>query len=363
MKRVLFLFAVVTSCFVTSYASETSRPKPIATLNLSNLLATQGETVSVSSIAFVSDTAIAVGLCQHWLSTNCSLSLIRHEDGVLRPYAQTSRYRTGMSLHPSSGGQILTTPVGMFPAVLLSADLTTAQDLPSLRLVSRSGNTAAERWGNTAAERKKGTWKIYRVLPEIELIRQGSKQLEDVSDEAVVLREGDMIRTETIDGKLLGSFYAGPRAKCSESVHFASNDTLYLADCKGARVVSFTGKEEQRLHPPKGWGDITWSSDGRRTLFNRFSRRISIFRNAGEIFVALATMGLGVGDELDNRQEVEVLDTFTGKSCFDWKRSFPENSESLKQGTAISPSGDFVAIAAGGTLAIYRLPAVCEIKK
>jgi hypothetical protein len=360
--RVLAVLATVITCMVMGSASDSPQPQPVATLDLSHLLSPGA--LSVWSIAFVSDTSIAVGLCYRGPGTSCSLSLIRRNGEVLQPYAFTPQFSPGMSIHPSSGGQILTTPTGMFPAVLFSEDLSAAQDLPSLRLSSRSGNTAVETSGHTAAERKKGNWRIYRVLPKMELIREGSEHLEDISDEVVVLRDGDVIRTETLDGKLRGSFSVGPKAKCYGRAHLASADRLYLGGyCDGARTVDFNGKNEQQLHPPKGWGGLAWSGDGKRMLFDHFSRRISILRNTSEILVAFAILGLGVGDEQDNREEVQVLDTSTGAPCFDWKRSFPEGSESLNHAAAISPSGEFVAMAVAGTLAIYRLPEVCETKK
>ena len=59
-----------------------------------------------------------------------------------------------------------------------------------------------------------------------------------------------------------------------------------------------------------------------------------------------------------------MAETVTGASCFDWRRSFPMGEElHFFHVASISPSGEFVAIAAEKTLAIYRLPAVCEIQK
>jgi hypothetical protein len=66
----------------------------------------------------------------------------------------------------------------------------------------------------------------------------------------------------------------------------------------------------------------------------------------------------------DNRQAVRVVDTVTGASCFDWHRSFPMGTElHFVHVASISPSGEFVAIAAEKTLSIYRLPTVCEAQK
>jgi len=62
-------------------------------------------------------------------------------------------------------------------------------------------------------------------------------------------------------------------------------------------------------------------------LFDHFSRKISILRNTGEILVAFASLGLGVADEHDNREQVEVIDVAAGISCFDLRRGFAENSE------------------------------------
>jgi len=355
MTRVLALLTLVMSCFVTGHASDPPKPQPVATLDLSQLLPGWGLGFT-QSVAFVSDTSIAIGVCQRWSGTNCLLSLIRRDGGVLKAYALTSHFGAGMSIHVSSGGQILTTPVGMFPAVLFSADLSVAQELPSLRLASRSGKTAVEQKG--------GRWKIHQVLPKFELVREGTGDLEAISDNVVVLREADMISTETLQRKLLGSFYVRPKSKCFSIVRLASDDRLYWEDGKGSRMVDFNGKEQLQLHPPKGWGSRQfWSADGKRLLFDHFDRRISALRNTGEILVAVTTLGLGVGDKQSNREEVQVLDTVTGASCFDWKRRFPEGSEANLSDAAISPSGELVAIAAGGVLSIYRLPAVCGTNK
>jgi hypothetical protein len=64
------------------------------------------------------------------------------------------------------------------------------------------------------------------------------------------------------------------------------------------------------------------------------------------------------GAEDVNREDVQIFDTVTGKSCFNWHRSFPPTYDRVRS-AAISPSGEFVAIAVGNTLSIYRLPAEC----
>lgn len=95
-------------------------------------------------------------------------------------------------------------------------------------------------------------------------------------------------------------------------------------------------------------------------LLDRFTRKVSVFRNAGEVLVTFANLGLGVGDEQDNRERVVVIDITTGNSCLDLRRSFVENSESSSQNAVISPSGEFAAVVVGGTLSVYHLPTTCE---
>jgi dipeptidyl aminopeptidase/acylaminoacyl peptidase len=193
------------------------------------------------------------------------------------------------------------------------------------------------------------------------LIREGKGSFRSVSDEAVVFQDGNVMRIETLQGKPLGSFPVKPEMKCYNITYPLSAETLYYDDCKKIRVVDYDGRLKSELVPPKGWrAHQSWSGDGQRILFHNLGRKISAFRSAGEIFLAFASLGAGVGDEQDNREEVQVLDTSTGNSCFDWKRSFAEGSVTLEQDAAISPSGEFVAIAAAGTLKIYRLPKVCR---
>ena len=174
-----------------------------------------------------------------------------------------------------------------------------------------------------------------------------------------MFQEGNVMHIESLQGARLGSFPVKPATRCYNVAYLVGTNRLYLDDCKKIRMVDFNGNEKAMLHPPNGWrAHQFWSRDGTRILFENFDRKISFLRNAGEIFVALASLGTGVGDEQDNREEVLVLDTFTGDTCFDWKRSFREDT-AFEQHAAISPSGEFVAIAAGGTLSVFRLPDVC----
>jgi hypothetical protein len=356
MIRLLAVLSVVMSVTVWGHASNPPAPEPIATLDLSQLPAGTKD-ASAQSIAFVSDTSIAVSLCPNDSATDCSLSLLRRDGNTLRAYAASiSHFRQGRSIHASSEGLILITPFAGSPAVLFTPDLSVTRELPNVFLASPSGSTGAEI--------TKSGWKLYQIRSQKELIREGKGSFRSVSDEVVAFQDGNVMRIETLQGTPLGSFSVKAEMKCYNAVYPLGTDRLYFDDCKKIRVVDFGGREQCELHPPNGWrAHQFWSRDGKRILFDNFDRKISMFRNAGEILLAVGTLGTGVGDEQDNREEVLVLDTSSGDSCFDWKRSFPEGSVALAQDAAISPSGEFVAIAAGGILSVYHLPDVCRRNK
>lgn len=356
MKFVKTLVVLLIGPFVggvlSVYASALPQAKPNSTLDLLPSSPTaQGALATSMSVAFLSETSIAVGLCQRSSDSKCELSVIRWENGVLRVIARTHRFGpTQMEIHPSTGGRILTTPIGKLPATLYSEDLSVGQELVLLRYVSQSGATVAEL--------NRGGWKLYRLASRLEPLREGTGELQAVSEGVVVIRDGDLLRTETLEGKPVASFSLRPASKCYSSVALVG-DSLYLSDCKGARIVDFSGREQLRVRPPRGWGQRPTSSDnGERLLFHHLDRKISAVRSVGEDVLAIATLGLGVADEQANREEIRVVDTTNGNSCFDWK-----SGDDLSENAAsISPSGEFVAIGSAGSLSVYRLPAVCETK-
>jgi hypothetical protein len=356
--RALSLLVIWMGCIVGSYASTPPQPQPAATLDVFTLLpSSQGE-LAWTTIAFVSETSIAVGLCRQGDGNKCSLSLVRWQGGVLRPFAQTPKFSAGGSVHPASDGRILKTWIRS-PQLLYSPDLSASLRLPPFIYLSSQS-------GRTVATITKGRWKIYHLSTTIEPIREGTGSLRSISDEVVVSQDGNIMRTETLEGKLLGSFSVKPEEKCYNNTQPLGDNKLYLSDCKSERIVDFNGTEQLKLRPPKGCCDYdnSWSANGSRLLFDYTSRDVSVFRNVGEIALALGTLGAGVGEQWDNRQEVRVVDTVTGASCFDWRRSFPMEGElHFHNAASISPSGEFVAIAAGKTLSVYHLPAICEAGK
>jgi len=330
------------------------------------------------TIAFVSETSIALVLCSKGKPDQCQLSLVRWEDGILRPFAQTRSLNTGAHVNPASDGRVLTTCYSFLcDPVLYSADLSTSLRLSlPIFVVSPSGSTVATitigGWKPTTKGFKPthGGWKIYRLASTLEPVRDGIGDLRSISDEDVVIQDGTILRTETLAGKVLGSFSVQPRYSCPNQVEPLGDSRIYLSDCKSVRVVDFNGNPQLKLQPPKGWSHFQnrfvanrfpRSADGNRLLFDYRSREVSALRNSIDIAVVFATLLEVDPTQCCNRQEIRVVDTVTGAPCFDWRQSFPMRSNPFV-GASISPSGEFLAIAGENTLSIYHLPAVCGTK-
>jgi hypothetical protein len=351
--RSLCLLTVFTTCSLSAFAAHPPRPQPVATLALSATHRSTLEESTWTSVTFLSETSIAVGLCRQNCSGKvCSLRLVRWESGALGAVAQTPRFEYGASLHPASEGQIL---AGFWlPSALYSADLSTRRELPKrLSHISRSGRTVSES--------ATGSWKLYRLSDKLEPLREGEGELRSVSDEVLVIQEGKVIRVETVEGKRLGSFSVADELLGFHAA-LLGNNKLSLADCRRTvRVVDFAGKRQRKIHQDGlcADGDTTSSGDGRRILFDVVNHQASGLKAALEGIRTITSFGM-VGAEAVNHEEVRVFDTVTGASCFDWHRSFPSTYDRVSS-AAISPSGEYVAMAAEPTLSIYRLPADCGV--
>lgn len=135
---------------------------------------------------------------------------------------------------------------------------------------------------------------------------------------------------------------AGRATKCSLSVVRWENGSLKLV------------AETPQVDP----GSSRSSTNGSRMLFDFNDRKVLRLQHLLESVRTIATLGM-IGPEDVNREVVQVIDTATRKSCFEWHRSFPMTYNRIRS-ASISPSGEFVAITEGSKLSIYRLPTVCK---
>lgn len=94
-------------------------------------------------------------------------------------------------------------------------------------------------------------------------------------------------------------------------------------------------------------------------LFDHYTRRISMIQRMAEsverkITFNNAPIVTGKGEI------IRVVDTYTGKSCFDLDSPDHTLGQEGHYHADVSPSGNFVAVAAGDALSIYSLPDVCK---
>jgi hypothetical protein len=356
--RILIPFLLVMS-FVLPGLSAT-HPQPVATLDLNQFfpLFPPGPTKKPhgAHIAFLPDSTIATTVCK---SGDCLLVLAKWDGGTLRPFGQPHEFFKQSVIYQTAQGSLVTFREwdDWHAPYLHSPDPFARTDPPSLQKSSQSGNTVAEQ--------KTGGWDLYHLDPKadprVELIRQATGNLEALSDGVAVFHDHAGIRAETLQGKVLGSF----KAKGYRGVALGNGNRLLLRDGQGFRVVDFSGVEHCKLRVPRESGPyvfVALSDDGKRVLSDTFSR--TAFAPVGWANIAYATVALASGaDWAPTRERVQVMDTVSGASCFDLHRSFMEGSENGSHNAAISSSGEFLAVAGGGVLSVYRLPAVCGAKK
>lgn len=284
--RVLACLIILMICVSGGYASAPPNPPAVATFDLDSLLPPGQTELDWTTIAFVSENTIAVGLCSEIKADKCSLSLVRWQGGVLQVLAETQAVDAQSHIYPLSEGRVLTTCSSSCKPTLYSADLSKSLRLPLLIRPPDSGLVVAPS-GSTIATKTRDSWTIYRLSNGLELVRQGGGSLRTISDEVVVFEDGRKMRAETLDGKALGSFPVKREDLCWIDARILGYDRLYLD--RGYPVVTdFEGRELLRLHRQRicsGY-QATASADGRRLLFDQESREVSPLRTFGgaEVF-------------------------------------------------------------------------------
>src|SRR5580700_1304474 len=94
--------------------------QPFASLSLSDSPQSSQAEVAWVSVAFTSETSIAVGAClRNFINQKCSVVVVRWSGDILQPFAQTLQFDSGVSLHPASEGRILAVK-SLSPTVLFS---------------------------------------------------------------------------------------------------------------------------------------------------------------------------------------------------------------------------------------------------
>lgn len=361
LALILSVFFAGRTWAATNKSSASTDAHAIATAQF-GISTSAGQQMQTSTLAFISDDTLALLLCPHYLASNCQLVVLQLSGGHIQVLAHMADVYSGTNLFRAREGLVLTPKFYGRAARLYSRDLSTNEQIPDPGSISLSGGTIAV-WTKPSRSLQDSRWTIYRVrsspLPVVEKIKEVAGHLQAVADDLLVMRVGDTIQTETMDGKVLGSFQVKPISKDQTAVEFAGKDRLYVATWHHDRIVDLNGKELVKLRAPDGWGfRHGWSKDGSRLLFDHYTRKVPLFQSVGEDILALGTLGVGAVDQDANGEAIRVLDTTTGTTCFDWKD--PKHLiDAGRYHADISPDGKLVAVVVGGTLTIYALPDSC----
>ena len=160
----------------------------------------------------------------------------------------------------------------------------------------------------------------------------------------------------------------GPEGVSFATVTFSSGNLIAVRECstrddpRNCQLAVFRwddGRLERTPQVPQPELKSSKSSaDGSRRLLDFNDREVPRGQRLLETLRTVATLGMA-GPEDVNREVVQVVNTSTRKSCFEFHRSFAMTNGRPRT-AAISPSGDFVVIAAQNTLSVYRLATVCD---
>jgi hypothetical protein len=101
------------------------------------------------------------------------------------------------------------------------------------------------------------------------------------------------------------------------------------------------------------------TADGHRLLFDHYTRRISALQRMAESVESEVTFGMA--PIVTSRGEIiRVVDTESGKICFDLDSPNRLLGPEGEPHADISPSGRFIAVTSADKLSLYPIPDVCS---
>lgn len=357
------VFFVGGACIASQPNSSHGQKNMIATEKLTKWMPSEGDVLWDATLTFVSDDTLALQLCHPRSSSrgNCPLLfVIQIFDRGFRTLAQRESREGAVSLFRTHSGGILAVSQGARYSQIFSADLIPKYQFPrDPSRTSLSGKTGAVYAPNDM-------YAIFRICAQldcVEEVRRVKGELEAVSDDTVVTRDHDTIRVETLQGTLVSTFAVESITKCATELQIVGQGRFFLEGCGTDRIVDLHGKELARFRPPGGWGlrRRGWSADGTRLLYDQYIRTVPFLQSFAEDAIAIATLGAGAVEEKATGEEVRVVDTTTGMTCFEWKDPKHLTEEGVYHAD-ISPSGHLVALVTWNELFVYRLPQICTEK-
>jgi hypothetical protein len=349
LNRLARTVVVASSLCSCGRVNRSVEPSAIADLNFARSVG--------ATVAFMSEDVIAIGRNPGEMGAlSGTLTAVQWREGTLavlktRPIPRYHGYFG--ELFPVGHGSLISTLEE--PPALLSADLAAVAEIQTKTVIPPVG-------GGMVAGDAHGfkNWNVYRLVPTRLLLRSGVGELLSLSDDLLVFRANDEIITEKVSGQRLGSFAVPARSACYAKAILLRPDRLYVNGCGQGRVVDFSGKTTVEIPEPDGWGfRYGLNEHGRRMLFDNYTRRIPFSQRMSESVESVLT--LGMGPIVSSKGEIiRVVDTETGKICFDLDTPDHQFGRAGEYHADISPSGNFVAVVSNDKLSIYRVPSPCN---
>ena len=356
MKPLLCLGILIAVAGPTVLCAQT-KPSALYTVDLSSLVPKGKQIYLGGSLVFLTDNTLALSMCSN---AGCNLETMDLQGEKPRLIARSDEFENYSGIFRAPGGGVVLDYVlteDRQGAVLLDADLKSAYLIPKIKILDSYISIT----GETFVEQLNGNlWAVYKMGRPPLSIRTGIGRVLSVSDDAVVyVHDGD-VHVESLGGKSLGSFQTNRHSERLLSAHILGHDRLWFGTGSRVELRGFDGRLLRKLDREDGWGFREGkTSDGSRLLYDRYTRHVSTAQRIKEDAVAIATIGMGVGDEEANGEKVRVIDTTSGKQCFEWEST----TGILVAGgyhADIDPAGQFVAIMTRSELRIFRLPKDCS---
>lgn len=336
-------------------ASPKVTPQPVYTVDLSKLISQELDINPAGTLTFVTENILAVSICRN---LRCNLETLDLKSGTPRVIARSNEFQNYSALFRVTAGRVMLDRVrsgNRWEAVVLDSNLQAPSLIPEAAGIDQRNISST---GDTFVKQNQEGWVAYRTVLPPARIREGNGSVLSVSDDAVAYVDKGTIQVEGMEGKHLGSFRVN--AKALPTISFLGPDRLWSEAKAHPEILDFNGRVVQSMKKQDGWGfRIGQSSDGSRMLFDRYTRNVPLGQKISEAAIAIATLGMGVGDEEANGETVVVIDTKNGKKCFEWS----SRTDLLLEGhfhADIDPSGRLIAIMSRNWLNFYKLPADCS---
>jgi hypothetical protein len=277
--------------------------------------------------------------------------IVRRTGSKLERVASSDYDSEGSEIYSVARGRVLVT--GASHSYLYSPDL--AQRWPQPFKILRSSFPRSEIF----SEFQDTGWKAFRLAPTPQPVRTGAGELLAVSDDVIVSVVGASIRTETLDGRQLGSIPVGGGGRSQPLVRTAGPGALLLRYGIEENIADYNGHEMARLAPLEGWGfRYGWSDDGSRVLLDRFTRPPTFWSGLFD-----GVMGVIGAPSEPNGETIVVQDARNGRTCFriDSARGALFGLSGGYHGD-LSPFGKWVAVATLADVSIFAVPDTCNGK-